>query len=74
MAVHPVQSFLRFALALTLCLPSLAMAENLTLHVGTLVAVPGEAPLSDRTVVVEGDRIVSATVIDGLENLVQPTT
>lgn len=44
---------------LVLFLPLAAAAEHLTLHVGTLVAVPGERPLTERTVLVEDDRIVA---------------
>ena len=36
----------------------LAAAQTTLIHAGQLLAVPGERPLRDRTVVVEGDRIV----------------
>jgi imidazolonepropionase-like amidohydrolase len=59
MISHRFQSYLCFALPLALILPIAAIADNLTLHVGTLIAVPGDAPLSERTVVIEDDRIVA---------------
>ncbi|HSG88277.1 MAG TPA: amidohydrolase family protein [Pseudomonadales bacterium] len=43
-----------------------AHADDLTLHVGTLIAVPGEAPLKDRTVLIEGNRITA--ILDGFRD------
>jgi imidazolonepropionase-like amidohydrolase len=46
-------------LLLALLLPVGVLADDLTLHVGTLIAVPGERPLTERTVVIEDDRVVA---------------
>jgi len=59
MVLHRSWFFLRLALPLVMFPPLAAVADNLTLHVGTLIAVPGEAPLSERTVVIDDDRIVA---------------
>ena len=53
----------RFSLLLFAVLGSLAQADShdpaLTLvHAGTLLAVPGEAPKAEQTIVIEGNRIV----------------
>lgn len=45
---------------LTFCLlafSATAQAQTTVIHAGTLLAVPGEAPLEQRTVVIEADRI-----------------
>ena len=47
------------ALAASLALLASASAEDVRIvHAGTLLAVPGEAPLSQQSVVIRGDRIV----------------
>ena len=38
-----------------------AEAERLFIHAGTLLAVPGETPLTDQTIVVSGNRIESVS-------------
>lgn len=44
--------------------PSFAQHPTTVIHAGTLLAVPGDAPLTRQTIVVQGDRIVA--VRDGL--------
>lgn len=60
-----------------------AAAESILLHAGTLLAVPGKKPMNEKTVVIEGDRIVEIrdgyvspdqgeTVIDMRDQFVLP--
>ena len=72
--------------ACLLWLSQLATAQTTLIHAGELLAVPGDSPLRDQTVVVEGDRIVDvlsgfadaaefgndATVVDLREAFVLP--
>ena len=52
-----------FLLLTCLLFSNYSFAENIVLHVGTLLAVPGQPPLIDQTVVIHGNKIVE--VIDG---------
>jgi len=54
----------RFLLVLAcLLFAGYSFAENIVLHVGTLLAIPGQAPLSNQTVIIRENKIVE--VLDG---------
>ena len=50
-------------LTILFCVCSTALADDLVLHVGTLLAVPGEPTLKNRTIVISDNKITE--VIDG---------
>jgi len=56
---------MRRLLLLLTCLlfSNYSFAEDLVLHVGTLLAIPGQPPLSNKTVIIGGNKIVE--VLDG---------
>lgn len=51
------------AVTLLLTLTNATLAETVLIHAGKLLAIPGNSPASNQTIVVENDRIVD--VIDG---------
>ena len=54
-----VSSCKLFALTTLLCLSSSLHADNLVLHVGTLLAVPGESTKNNQSIIVKDNRIIA---------------
>ncbi|MDG1205872.1 MAG: amidohydrolase family protein [Pseudomonadales bacterium] len=54
-----VSSCKLFALTTLLCLSSSLHADNLVLHVGTLLAVPGESTKDNQSIIVKDNRIIA---------------
>lgn len=81
-----IRKIVAFHLALVVSASATATAETLLIHAGTLLAVPGEKPRSEQTIVVEDERIMGvrdgyvsaaefgseATVVDLRDRFVLP--